>query len=130
MIIVLDTSILINLEKGDIKTISKIRELSKIHTSPCLITFINYFEFLVGIRERNPKNKEKALAFIDKFGVIKVNKETAATLSELKCKHDKKGIILPLADLLIAAQIIENNMLLVTSDKDFENIEGLNRVYV
>lgn len=130
MILVLDTSILINLEKGEKDTIKKIEELSKVHNSPAVITFVNYFEFLLGIKERNPKNKEKALSFINKFGVLKVNKETADTLSELKYKYDKKGFTLPLADFLITSQVIENNMLLVTKDKDFEKIGELKKVII
>lgn len=130
MTLVLDTSVLIDLEKGSKDVIARIKELSKTHNGPAVIAFINYFEFLFGIRERNPKNKEKALSFINKFGVLKVNKETAQILSDLKYKYDKKGETLPLADFLIASQVIENNMLLVTADKDFDKIEELRKIAI
>lgn len=130
MSLVLDTSILINLEKGDKNTIKKLKELSKINDTPAVITFISYFEFLLGIKERNPKNKEKALAFLNRFAILKVNRETVNILSELKYNYDKKGLTLPLADFLIASQVIENNMVLVTADKDFEKIEELKKILI
>ncbi|MBI2142325.1 PIN domain-containing protein [Candidatus Woesearchaeota archaeon] len=45
-----------------------------------------------------------------------------------KYKYDKKGIILSLADLIIASQVKETNMTLVTKDKIFERIEEINKV--
>jgi len=92
--------------------------------------FITYFEFLYGISERSPKNKEKALLFINKFGILRVNKETAEKLYEWKYKYDKDGTALSLADFLIASQVMENNMLLVTADKDFEKIKELRKVVI
>ena len=35
---------------------------------------------------------------------------------------------LALADLLISSQVIENNLILVTMDKDFEKIESLKKI--
>ena len=48
----------------------------------------------------------------------------------MKYKYDKKGETLPLADFLIASQVIENNMLLVTADKDFDKIEELRKIVI
>lgn len=46
-------------------------------------------------------------------------------MADLKYKYEKKGIVIPLADLIIANIAIENNTVLVTSDKHFERPEEL-----
>ena len=70
------------------------------------------------------------MEFIEKFPFLNIKKETARILSDLKYNYEKKGITLPLADLLIAAQTIENNMTLVTMDKGFERIEELKKIII
>jgi len=130
MVLVLDTSILISLEKRRKDIIKKIKEISSVHQEPAVITFISYFEFLFGIKDKNLKNEEKAIAFLNKFGVLKINRETARISADLKYKYNKKGFELSLSDLLIASQAIENNMTLVTTDKDFEQIEELKKIII
>ncbi len=130
MTLVLDTSILIDLERNESTTIQKLRDLSQMNSSPARITFLNEFEFRFGIQERTLKNKEKALTYLNNFSVIQTTKKTADLLASLKHKYDKKGLALPLADLLIATLVIENGMTLITKDKDFERIEELRKVYL
>ena len=60
--------------------------------------------------------------------MINIIKKTGETLSGLKRKYEKLGNIIPLADLMIASQVIENNLILVTLDKDFERIEEMNKI--
>ncbi len=128
MTLVLDTSILIGIEKKDKSLIEKLRLLIGQHPSPAKITFVNYFEFLLGIKKRTPKNKETAVAFLNKFSVLQTTKTTAHILSDLKNKYDEKGTVLSLADLLIASLAVENNMTLATRDNDFSKIEELKKV--
>ena len=71
----------------------------------------------------NTINKEKALSFIEEFSVIQTTKTTVNFLSVLKAKYE-----LPLADLLIAAQTLETNGILVSKGKDFERIGELNKI--
>ncbi len=128
MTLVLDTSILIDIEQRKQATINKLRELSLLHPLPAKITFINEFEFLYGLKEKSPANKAQALALLYKFGILHTTEITAGLLAELKSKYEKKGLAFPLADLLIATLVVENNMTFVTRDKDFEQIEELKKV--
>lgn len=128
MSLAIDTSILIPLEKGDKTITQRMVDLRKTYPSPPSITFINYFEFLCGIQERNPKNKSEALSFIELFSLLNTTKNTAIILSGLKAKYDKIGKSFSLSDLLIASQAIENNMTLVTKDKQFEEITELQKI--
>ena len=130
MTLVLDSSIVMSLEKGNLTIKKKLKELSEKYEGSPVITFVTYFEFLVGIKGRSKENQEKALGFINSMGVLKVRKETAEVLANLKHSYDKKGSTLPLADFLIASQVIEHNMLLVTSDKDFDKIKELKKIII
>jgi predicted nucleic acid-binding protein len=130
MTLVFDTSILIDLDRKVDSTIEKIKLLSKKYSSIASITFINEFEFHFGINQRNPKNKERALSLLAKFIVLHTTKKTSSLLAKLKQKYEKQGFLLPLADLLIATLVIENSMILVTKDKDFEKIEELTTIFI
>ncbi|MBI2106344.1 type II toxin-antitoxin system VapC family toxin [Candidatus Woesearchaeota archaeon] len=126
--IVIDSSIVIEIERGNKLIINEIEKIKKRYLGPAIITFITYFEVIQGILKRNPKNKEEIINFLDEFTCINPTKRTAELLVELKVKYDEKGIQLPLADLLIASQVHEGNHIFITKDKDFSRIEEINKV--
>ena len=128
MTLVFDTSILIDIEKDIEKTLVKIEGLSKIYKAPAQITFISYYEFLRGLKIGKPKKYSNLLGFINNFNMVKITKKTADILSDLKVKYDALGITLSLTDLLIASQVIENRLILVTKDNHFLQIEELNKI--
>ncbi len=128
MTIVFDTSILIRLEKKDKIIKDRISEITRIDSVPAVITFMSYFEFYHGLQAKSPKNKESALIFLNNFQCIRITKETAHILSGLKHAYDKKGKTFSLADLLIASQAVENNLTLVTTDKQFQEIDELKKI--
>lgn len=128
MTLILDTSILIDIEKEEKNTINKIKDITKNDPVPANITFINYFEFIHGIREKSPKNKEISLMFIEEFHCLQTTKKTSRILSDLKYKYENLGKSFYLADLIIASQAIENNMTLVTKDRQFNEIEELKKI--
>lgn len=130
MTLILDTSLLIDIERKFQPTINRLKELSNTYPLPARITFVNEFEFLLGIKEKIPKNKEKAEAFLNNFSVLHTSRQTSQILADLKQKYDNKGIALPLADLLIATLAIENNKILVTKDHDFKQIEELRKIII
>ena len=123
MNLIFDTSILIDIERKNKETISKIEELKDMYPTQAKIGFISYFEFLLGLKDKSINNKEKSKEFIEKFNVLQTTKNTADNLVILKQKYE-----LPLADLLIASQTLENNGILITKDKDFEQIKEMNKI--
>ncbi len=125
MKLVFDTSVIIDLEKRNADTIEKLKEIIHLYPEKPAIAFISYFEFLYGLRKKDVRNKEKAIAFIEEFPIIQTTKTTAGILVWLKEKYE-----LPLADLLIASQAIENQSVLVTKDNDFDKIKELNKIIV
>lgn len=130
MTLVLDSSVIFPLEKSDKVVREKLRDVEQKYVGPPSITFITYFEFLFGITDRNFKNREKAVAFIDKFDILPVTKRTAKILSDLKYTYEKSGISLSLSDMMIASQVIEKGMILVTCDKDFAKINEVKTIFI
>lgn len=128
MSLVFDTSILIAIERGDREIIKKLEVLYKSYPSSPQLTFISFFEYLTGLKIRKSKSLQDNLIFLKKFNVLQTTNSSAEILSDLKIKYDKKGITLSLADLLSASIVIDNNLILVTKDKDFEKIEELKKI--
>lgn len=122
MTLVLDSTIIIDLERGDKKVIESIEKLKEKYQGSPIITFISYFEFFEGLLKKNPKNKEESLKFLNKFFYLDTTRKTAEILAELKTKYGKKRINLPLADLLIAAQVAENNLVLGNKRQSFQTL--------
>lgn len=128
MTLAFDTSILIAIEKKDERVIKELDKLSKLHKLAPQLPFIAYYEFLRGLKIGKPKKYAELREFVEQFNVLNTTKSTAEILSDLKMKYDSVGESLPLADLLIASQIIENNLTLITKDKDFEKIKELKKI--
>ena len=128
MTLALDTNILIGVEKRGKYIIESLENIAKKDPTPACITFINYFEFIQGLKLKSQKNREKSINFIEEFQCLQTTKRTAIILDELKSKYEKMGKIFTLSDLLIASQAIENNLTLVTTDKQFEEIEELKKI--
>lgn len=121
MSLIFDTSVLIELEKRNPFIIEQVRELQIAEVAQPLISFIVQYEFLYGQRKKNEENKKRGQIFLNFFEVLQTSSETVPILLQLREKYE-----LPLADLLIAAQTIEVNGLLITKDKDFASIKELN----
>ncbi len=130
MILLLDTSILIDIERNHQPTILKLAELSKEHPLQPKISFITDFEFRIGLQRKTIPNKQVALDFLQKFALVLPTQYTSPLLANLKYKYEQKGIIFSLSDLLIASLAIENNLLLITKDKDFMALEELRKVII
>ena len=129
MSVILDTSILIGLQRGDRVVKMEIESLSRHFPATPSITFLNVFEYLVGIRTLT-KRKAQAIKLLENFDVINTTAKTAEVMASLRSKYDKRGMMLSLSDLLIAGLAIENDMVLVTSDRDFEGIKELKVKFV
>lgn len=127
--LLLDTSILIRQQKGDTVVKKQLELLSKRFPATPSVTFMNVFEYLMGIKLWT-KRKNEATKFLENFNTINTTEKTAEIMTSLKLKYDKAGLQFSLADLIIASLAIENNMVLVTSDKDFENIRELKLEFI
>ncbi len=83
MTFVLDTSVLIEIERRNKKIIEQLRKLCLTDPAPAKISFVTQFEFLLGIQEKNIKNKEELLEFLNKFAILHTTRNTAGILAQL-----------------------------------------------
>lgn len=122
---ILDTSIIIDLERRHPETIVQLDLLLRGKGMDCAVTFISYYEFIFDLVKKNPDNADKSLRFIDTFHLLLPTRATAFLLAKKRMQLEKAGHPMPLADLFIGAQAIEHQMTLITKDKSFKFIPGL-----
>lgn len=128
MSLAFDTSLLIAIEKGDKRILKELEKISKVYPTIPQVPFISRFEYIFGVKKRKPKQSDNLLKFINKFPLLRTTEKTADILANLKLKYDNLGICLSLTDLLIASQVLENNLTLLTLDKDFKKIDEINSI--
>ncbi|MFH1649198.1 MAG: PIN domain-containing protein [Candidatus Woesearchaeota archaeon] len=119
--IALDSSILVDLDRGNRNTQTKLREILRTLEGAPALPFISYAEFVYGTLGRA---KQTSLQ-LDKLIFLTPTRRTAEIVAKLKLEQETKGKPLPLADIMIAAQAREHNLTLVTKDSDFLGIEGI-----
>ncbi|MAE49388.1 hypothetical protein CMI48_01025 [Candidatus Pacearchaeota archaeon] len=128
MTLLLDTSVLIAIEKKEAHIKEKLNQIRKQHQTIPAISLITYTEMITGYKKREIKNQEKAIGFLNNFTFLPATKETATILANLKYTYDQKGNTPSLADLFIAAQAKEHHLTLITKDKDFERIDEIDKI--
>lgn len=117
--ILVDTSILIDLQKGIEKVINEFKK----HKDQVTISNITACEFIYGSRNSNEKRINKE--FIGKIDILELNEDISKLTYTLLDKYSLK-FNLGIADALIASTAIYNNIPLWTSNKKhFNNITEL-----
>ena len=124
MIPVLDTSVLIDIENNSEPSLARLKEIRKTYETPPRISFITYFEFFHGLRRRQFEKRKEAMELLDLFDILEMGKTTARKMSQLKDSYPS----LSLSDVIIASQAIECGGILITRDRDFEQIKELEKV--
>jgi len=124
MKILLDTNAYSGFMNGDQSVLDYMIGSENIYLSTIMIG-----ELFAGFRggKKYTANVEELRDFLSKDGVrtIDVTFETAEIFGEIKAELSKKGKMIPLNDIWIAAHSIETGSKLVTYDTHFKNIAGL-----
>ncbi len=120
--IVLDTDVVIEIERSNKKVIEFIADLRKTHPENPAITSAVYAEILYGFLARNKQPPEE----LENFDIIDFDKESAMILAHKKKILDDKGAPIPIFDLITACCAISRGALLVSMDKHFERVGSLN----
>ena len=120
---VLDTSAVIELLKGTEK--GKEIQIMLAH-STALVTSITVNEALVGEKD----NREQVINFLKEINILPFDGDAAWRSVELEEKLYTKGKPLSKLDLYIASICLVNNLLLVSTDKGFQSVEGLKLLLV
>lgn len=119
----LDSTIAIDLLRNDHIAWEKVSQLEKIYL-PCPVLG----ELLYGAaKSANPeKNRFAILNFVSECSIIFHDLQTCENYAEIKNNLRARGTIIPENDIWIASCIIHKNLRLLTRDKHFQNIAGLN----
>ena len=117
--ILLDTNILIEILKGDEKTIRKVQSFSE----ELAITSISVMELYYGAINKTELNKLEKFSSL--FKIIQINENISKKAVQL-VKSYAKSHTLDIPDSLIAATSLTNDCQLFTYNlKDFKYIEGM-----
>ena len=122
--ILLDTNCYAGYLTGDEKVLDAIGRADAVYLSVIVVG-----ELLAGFKggSREKDNKRILQTFISKLKVeiLDVSIETSEVYAETKNILKRSGNPIPINDLWIASQAIENGMVVVTYDKHFRMIPGL-----
>ena len=125
-----DTTFLIDLVNGDKGAVELAEELDSTGEGMAL-SAISVEEYIRGVYFlfSGKKLKEKLRAAkgdLAPFTVIPVDEAVAFKAAEIDASLAKEGLMLSLADILIAATALANNLVLVTRNvKHFKRVRGL-----
>ena len=126
---VLDTGVLIELERKNKQIITYLEKLNSADSN-LFITIPTLREYYYGIVNKSEKNKNKALDWLEEYGLLNLTPHSAVLFCELRNCLKNAGIEIPISDIMIASIAIENNMALVTNDFHFKRIPGLKTAVV
>ncbi len=125
--IALDTNIAIDVLNGKPQVIDLMRQKEII----CLpVTVCG--ELLFGAKNSGNriKNESKYRTFIESCIVLDTNTLVAEAYAEIRLALKQKGKPIPENDIWIAAICVVNDIALLSHDKHFENIEGLQLIKI
>ncbi len=121
---VLDTNVLIEIERGNPDIIA---ELKRQFTDEDVffIAAPSYAEFYYGVLERYGKAAEDCLKNLDGHDILNTSKNSSRLFAELKYGLKKKGALIPSIDLFIASITLDAGMALITTDNHYTRIADL-----
>lgn len=128
--LVIDTSVLIEVEKGNMSVISKLEKLKKTPNDEIIITFFTLCEFYNGLVKKTEKNRQEARERMSKYIILNTTKEAALIFSEIFSKLKQNGKQIPVFDIMIAAVSVAHNLPLVTLDAHFKEISELKSIII
>jgi len=86
------------------------------------VTPFTIHELIVGLE----KNDEARQKFLDSINIVDYNKDCSKISGNICKDMMEKGSVIGVIDAFIASVAIANNLKLITFDKDFLKVEGLN----
>ena len=120
--VALDTSVAIRFLNGDTAIVSRVLELPNV-----ILPTVVVGELLFGAENstRPLKNLPRYLEFVEACTVMPLGRAVAAVYAQTRFALKRKGRPIPINDVWIAAQCLEQDWILVTDDTDFNWVDGL-----
>lgn len=121
--VLVDTSVMIDYLQGNENDAVLRFQYALDNGIPFGITPLIYQEVLQGIKTEREFDKVKGYLDTQRFYILKDERESYASAARIYFKCRKKGITVgSTIDCLIAQSAIENNLLLLHNDSDFDRI--------
>ncbi len=121
--ILLDTSVVVEILRGT--EIGK-KLSTQLSGKPYALSTLTINELLVGV---NLRRKEAIKLFIESCNKISVDEEIAYKSVEIEDDLRTQGQLIGKMDIFIAATSIVHRLPLLSMDKDFKKVKGLNLTY-
>lgn len=120
--IALNTSVAIRFLNGDKKVTQRLYACQRI-----FLPTVAVGELLFGAENSNRsfQNLPRYQEFVEACEVLPLGKATAVTYAQTRLALKRKGRPIPINDVWIAAQCLENKWTLATNDSDFSHVDGL-----
>ena len=120
--VALDTSIAIRFLNGDGAIVAQVLALPMV-----VLPTIVVGELLFGAENssRPLQNRSRYLEFIEACDVQPLGRETARIYAQTRFALKQQGRPIPMNDVWIAAQCLEQSWRLATADSDFDAVNGL-----
>lgn len=124
--IILDTDVLIEIERGNQSIINQLAEHRQVHPGNLGITSTVYAEFIEGYIRR----KKTIPTFLEFFDLVDFDRDAATLFTQMKVELDKKGRPIPIFDLMTASCVLIQGATLITLDQHFRNVSGLKVIFL
>lgn len=118
----LDTNIITAWLKGDTSIADKIDKAKEIHI-PTIVLGELYYGALYSTQIE--KNIKRIKSITKNYSVLQVDEEVSIAYGNIKATLRKKGKPIPENDIWIAAVGIRFDLIVVTRDKHFNDIDGI-----
>ena len=123
----IDSTFIIDFLRGDNTAAKKAKETEN---ETIVTTNINYFEVILGELSRHGTNDAhlmKAIELFNRIEVFELNKPATMTAARIGATLNKQGTKINSHDILIAGILLSKGITtIITRDKDFKKITGLN----
>jgi len=126
---VIDTSVLIEIEKKNKAILLRLEELEA-EKENVYITSPSYTEFCFGLIGLPEERFSTQMNRLDNYELLNTSKNSSKLLAEIKHHLTRKGIMIPIFDLIIASIALDCKMPLITLDEHFKRIPDLNVVLI
>ena len=126
--LVLDTDIVAELERGNARVISALKELLVRYPGNLVVPSSVYAEVYYGLLSCSREKAAEGLERLESYEVLAFDKAAAQVFSKLKSDLEKTGQIIPVFDLVTSAIVIQAGAVLVSNDEHFKRVSGLKLV--
>ena len=120
---ILDTSFVIDLFRNNSAAKEKALELDR-RNEPIFITSVTVFELWQGLDIKTEEKLEKINHFIESFGMMNLDPESAKRGGQIHSELVSKGSKIDPEDSMIAGIAIHNSQAVLTRDEHYSRIRG------